>query len=377
MYPLLAGLVLPQLLIAPESVTGLARQLDASGQGQRLSCAIRPLPPQLGFSFVHWSGFGLTVPVKQFAGGATDLGVLIEITPTQNPPPAGGAKAIYLGERFRIPAPEPGQKIPKDAQIQYMGGYFLGPGHYRVRMIARTAGGQACGKDWGVRVKAGQEPLALEPNQIVPVGGQRWKGLPQSEPKRRVTVVMEASPLFPRRNMVRISSFDRSALLTSLTSILDSAGFTHATVVAADSMNRKLIFSAPEFGPRELRRLGRALGEINVGAVSLKTLQGPGPAEFLESVLDAVDGNIRESEAVVFLGPAWSWNGRLTPRLREIGAAFPAMHHLALTRFPFDDNLLARFVKAGNGSARQVYTPADLAKAIEKIGRARSTPSGE
>ncbi|MFN7923292.1 MAG: hypothetical protein U0Q16_24535 [Bryobacteraceae bacterium] len=356
-------LLLAQILLAQNAGAQLAQQLDAKDQ-PKISCSITAVPPRLGFSMMHWAGFALMIPIKQFSGAGADLGIAAEVTPD-------GGKPVYLGERIQVP-PETGeQRYPKDAQVQYMGGYFLGPGRYRVRTIAFSSGGR-CRKDWSVHIRAGSEPLTLEPNQITPVGGQRWKGLATTEPRRRVTIIIEAAPLFPRRNMVRVSSYDRGVLLTALTTILDKTGFTDATVVAADSRNRKIVFSAADFNPRELRRLGRAVGDINLGVVSMKTLQSGGPEKFFESVLASVDDAVRRSDAVVFLGPAWSWPGKLTPRMREIASAYPASHYVALSRFvAVEDNLPARFVKAGNGSSRQVFTAADLAKAIERISQAK------
>ncbi|MBM3785720.1 MAG: hypothetical protein FJW30_15245 [Acidobacteria bacterium] len=358
-----ALLVLAQFLIPTgERVGKLVEEVFTSKSYSELRCTITPSPPRLGFSFVHWAGFSAAIPIRQFEGRPVTLAVAIEIA-------AKGAPPVYLGERFGVDGAPEGKQYPKDAQLFYGGGYNLGPGEYRVRAYVASDGARTCKKTWSIRVRdAGPVKSRLEANQITSVGGERWRGLDSSQPPRRVFVVLDAAPLLPRRNMVRLSSYDRSLLLTSLTTIFDKGAFTHATVIAADSRNRKIIFKEPEFGSRALGRLGRALGEVNLGSVSVETLKGPGPSAFLEAVLKENREAFQAADTVIFLGPAWGWNGSLTPLLRELAGSAPPMHHIGLTRYPgLPDNLLAGFVKAGSGSARQVFTPSDLAKAIERM----------
>jgi hypothetical protein len=353
-------LFVAQFVIPPGNrVAELIDAVFAPSRKPDLKCTIQTASPQFGFSFLHWAGFTASIPLKQFQMPAKgiEFAVAIEVLPA-------GASPVYLGERFSV-APQPDQ-----THIQYGGGYHLGAGEYRVRAYVADGEGRACRKQWSVKVRAqGKIEPRLEAGQVTAVGGQRWRGLSRAGPPRKVTVIIDASPLSPRRTMVRFSSYDRSLLLTSLTTILDEAGYTSATVVAADRRNRKILFSTADFTPRALGRLGRALGELNLGVVSFEALK-ISPAQFLESVLRDNRQAIAESEAVVFLGPAWGWTGKITPSLREAAVGLPPVHQISLSRFPIvADNLLASFARAAGGSARIVTAPTDLAKAIDRLKR--------
>jgi hypothetical protein len=361
------ALLLAQFLVPPDSrAADLTRRvLTRSPEDKIMRCAIQPEPPRLGFSFMHWAGFRAGIPIRQFGEIPKTLEFVtaIEITPK-------GGKPSYLVERFSV-QPPPADTLPaRNAEIFYNGGYHLGPGEYRIRAYLGSGDNRLCRKEWTAKVRQQKVPLKLEANQVTSVGGERWKGLTPATPPRRITVILDASPLFPRRNAVRLSSYDRSILLTSLTSLLDNSGATAATVIAVDPRNRNIIFSASDFGPRDLRRLARSISEVNLGIVSLKTLQGPGAVKFMEMVLSSLDDNAAKSGDLVFLGSAWSWFGKPTPKIKELAANLPPMHYLALTRVPGKlDNLIAGVVRSNGGELRQIFTPADLAKGIAKVNQ--------
>lgn len=361
-------LLLAQFLVAPDarSMQTVRKIFDGTPAKNTLTCEIQTLAPRLGFSLLNWSGFNLNIPVKQLAldGPTPEFAIAIEVTPK-------GGQPVYLGERFSMQKVPEGQTVPKGAAISYMGGYYVGPGEYRVRLFAGDNRNLDCRKDWNIKVKAGRTPSRMEANQVTAVGEERWRGFVKDAPANRLTVIIEVAPLSPRRSMVRLSSYDRSILLTSLTTLLDKTKTTAATVIAVDPRNRKIIYSTDIFTPRELGRLARAVAGVNLGVVSLETLRGPNATAFMETVLTTVQDPAAKSEAVVFLGPVWGWQGKVTPKIRELAQALPRLHFLGLTRFPgLPDNLVAQVVKSANGSVKQLLTPADFAKALEKVGPA-------
>ena len=364
-------LLLAQFLVSsdPRSMQTVRKIFESTQTQNTLACEVETMSPRLGFSLMHWSGFNLSIPLKQFPGAAptTDFALAIEITPK-------GGKPTYLGERFVFNRPPAEQSIPKNAALSYTGGYYVGPGEYRVRFFAGDSRNAECRKDWTIKVRAGKPAPRMEPNQISAVGEERWRGLIKDGPPHRITVVIEAAPVFPRRNTVRVSTYDRSVLLASLTTLLDQTKATAATVVAVDSRNRKIVYTSDNFGPRELGRLARAIAGINLGVVSLETLKGPNESAFMETVLSSIQEPASQSDAVVFLGPLWGWYGKMTPRIRELAQVLPRPHFLALTRFAgLPDNLPAQVVKSANGTVKQLITPSDFAKAVEKL--AASKPS--
>jgi hypothetical protein len=358
-------LLLAQFLISTDerSMQTVHKIFDEPAQKSTLTCQIEPIAPRLGFSLMHWSGFNLNIPMKQYGDPKEQLqfAIAVEIRPREGKP-------VYLGERFGVPPPAAGLKYPNNATAPYMGGYYLGPGAYRVRFYAGDSRNTECRKEWNIRVGANKHATRLEPNQITAVGEERWRGLNKTGPPNRLTIIVEAAPLSPRRSMVRLSSYDRSILLTSLTTLLEQTKTTEATVLAVDPRNRKIVYQTNNFTPRELGRMARAIAGINLGVVSLETLKGPSASTFMETVLTQVQDPAAKSDAVVFLGPVWSWQGKMTPKMRELAQSLPNTHFLGLTRFPgLPDNLVAQVVKAANGSVKHLLTPADFAKALEKV----------
>jgi len=359
------ALLLAQFLVAsdPQSMASVQRIFHGAPLKNTLVCEIQSLPPRLGFSLYTWSGFSLNIPVKNLSldGPAPNFAVAIEITPK-------GGQPVYLGERFAMDKIPAGQAVPKGAAVSYMGGYYVGAGEYRVRVFVGDNRDTECHKAWNIQVKPGKTPTRLEPNQITAVGDERWRGFVKDRPPNRLTVILEAAPLMPRRNMVRLSSYDRSILLSSLTSLLDQTKSTGATVMAVDSRNRKIIYSTDNFTPRELGRLARAVAGVNLGVVSVETLRGPNPSAFMETVLTTVQEPAAKSQAVIFLGPVWGWHGKLTPKIKELAQGMPKLYYLGLTRMPgLPDNLVAQVVRSANGNVKQLLTPADFAKALEKV----------
>jgi hypothetical protein len=362
-------LLLAQFLVAPDqrSMQAVRKIFEGAAPKNSLACQIETVAPRLGFSLMHWSGFNLSVPMKQFPAGAStpEFALAIEITPK-------GGSPSYLGDRFTMQKIPHGQVVPKNAALTYVGGYYVGPGEYRIRFYVGANRDAECRKDWNIKVKAGKIPPRMEANQITAVGEERWRGLVKEGTPNRLTIIMEAAPLSPRRSMVRLSSYDRSVLLTSLTTLLDQTKATAASVIAVDPRNRKIIYSTDNFTPRELGRLARAVSGINLGIVSIETLRGPNATAFMETVLTAAQDPAARSESVVFLGPVWGWQGKLTPKIRELAQTLPRPHYLGLTRFPgMPDNLVAQVVKAANGSVKRLLTPADFAKALEKVNLAK------
>ncbi|HEU0124378.1 MAG TPA: hypothetical protein VFQ91_27865 [Bryobacteraceae bacterium] len=357
--------ILAQFLVSADaqSMETIKKVFEGPARESTLQCRVETLNPRLGFSLMHWSGFNLLIPMKQFPPGGEEVrfGLAIEITPK-------GGKSVYLGDRFAVPRSKDDRPAPKGLMVNYMAGYYVGPGEYRVRIYAGDNRNAECTKEWSIRAAAGKAASRLEPNQVTAVGEERWRGLAKDGPENRLTVILDASPLMPRRNMVKLSSYDRSVLLTSLVTLLDTTRATSANVIAVDPRNRKIIFQTERFTQRELRRLARAVDSINMGIVSVDTLRGPSSSDFMETVLAAAQDPASRSDATVFLGPVWSWYGKLTPRSREIAQGLPNAHFLGLTRFPgLPDNLVAQVVKAANGRVKQLVTPNDFAKALEKV----------
>ena len=92
-------LLLAQFLVAPDarSMQTVRKIFEGTPPKNTLACQIETMAPRLGFSLIHWSGFNLSIPLKQLSldGPAPEFAIAIEVTPK-------GGRPIYLGERFSL-----------------------------------------------------------------------------------------------------------------------------------------------------------------------------------------------------------------------------------------------------------------------------------
>jgi hypothetical protein len=191
----LTPMLLAQFVVSPNSSAGrMARSIfEEPPREEKMDCKIESLKPRLGFSFVHWSGYGVSLPVKSLRGldRPQDLVVALSVTPKEG-------KTVYLAERMTVPPIPENRRTAKGVELNFSGGYYLGPGEYRVRMYVGDSKDRGCRKDWKLKVKGSDKlPLKLEANTVSAMGGERWRGFSTGEKRKKVTVVIEAGPLFP------------------------------------------------------------------------------------------------------------------------------------------------------------------------------------
>lgn len=360
-----------QMLIPPDSdmAARLAPFFEAQPKGTStpLACSILPIPARLSFGFRYWTGYDISLPARQFAdsseGKQRQLVVSAKI---QNE--AGVTN--YLWSSTSLPEKLPGANWAlRGVEFDLGGGFLAGEGKYKVMLLIIDGRGRECRKSWTASAKKLSVPMRIPPGEVRENGMDGWRGIPaKAGASSKVTVFLHAAPIYRRRNTVKLSAWDRTVLLGSLTSFLETSRFSDARVVVFDLDGRSVLYETETFDRRSFRRLINVLDNANRGTVSLKTLNGPGEAGFLELLVRAELDRKQNSDAVVFLGPSWRYGGKLTPLLRELRGQFPETFYVSLTPwFDVADDLLTRFTNAGKGKVLSVYEPTDLAKAIRKI----------
>ncbi len=328
----------------------------------RLTCQVIPYPTRLSYGFQNWTGYDINIEVRQFADGGRDRPVFTALRVT----PEGG-KPVYLYGKALLP-----RKVPpefwtmKSVQLNLGGGFVVGEGKYAVSLWLMDGRGRTCNRDWKINAKSHGVPLQIRSGEVGESGLEGWKGLKGG--KGTVTIYMHAAPVMRRRIVTRLSAWDRAALMNSLRSLLEVGGFAKARVRVFNFDGRRIIFESEEFSAADYEHLNEELMALNLGTVSVQTLKGPSEEQFLTEIMRQAPTR-DESDAVVFLGPAWRWGSRLSPELREIRGQFPSTYYLALTpMFSTAIDLIERFVKAGpHGKVMDVYQPTDLAKALKEI----------
>jgi hypothetical protein len=330
----------------------------------KIRCRLYAFTPRLSFGFQYWSGFDVSVAARELVATPKDkpLTIAAEITNQS------GVK-YYVFNRSMLP-----QNIPdefwerKNVELNLGGGFVVGEGKYKARLLVVDASGRACRDDWKFEAKSTNAPTPVPPGEVR-TNDFRWNGIPSKPTSDRVTIFLHAAPFYARRNITRLRPWDQSVLLGSLTSFLSNSRFAKARVVVFNLDARRILFTTEDFSRRDFFRLARALESFNMGTVSIETLTGRGEAQFLEDVVrDEAARTADRSSATVFLGPSWRWGQKLTPVLKELGAQLPDPTYLSIaSAFYNTEDILHAFVKSNRGRVIDVYNPLDLAKAIRKI----------
>ncbi len=331
--------------------------------GGVLACNILKFEPRLSFGFRFWTGYDLFMPVRQFANTDKPQGLIsvLRVTPQ-------GGQASYFFRQATLPALPQDKPLPKNMEFTAGGGFSLGEGRYDLLLQVLDQSGRTCRQRWSIEAKKAGVPLRIEPGKVADNGLERWSGIPaKAGSLDKVTVFLHAAPVIPRRATVRLSAFDITVLLMSLTSLLDTSHFAEARVVAYSLDNRQVLFEEENFDGRALRRLLRVLSDLNLGTISYRTLNGAGPAEVLEDLTRRESARPEPSQALVFLGPTSRYDARVSPKLKELRMTLPKSYSLSFPSRYFPDDIVKRFVTAGPGKALTLYGPGDLAKAIREI----------
>ncbi|MBS1834181.1 MAG: hypothetical protein JST65_15805 [Acidobacteria bacterium] len=341
----------------------------ASGDA-KLKCSLQQLHPRVTFNFRFFTGFFASMPVRQFVGREKNF-----ITLIMRVTPADASEAAYFLYRNDLP------ELPKDvgkSTFEFSGGFYTGLGRYRVDIALQDATDRTCIASWNASANDRKIPIQLDNNQIAPLGYDSWRGMKNAGKTDggRVTVFVHAIPLYYRRALSKLGAFDRSTLLTSLTSLLDESKFSSARVVVFDLLGKRVLFQQDGFDRRGYRRLIEVLERTDYGTVDFKTLQyGGTDSTFIRNLLREEMNRKDQSEAIVFLGAEGRPAPKALPDLKEYH--LPAMFYMGFTRFqiPMEDAMY-QAVRSTKGKTLTIYRPVDLANGIRSLVQTTSTGGG-
>ena len=184
-------------------------------------------------------------------------------------------------------------------------------------------------------------------------------------------VVMNAYPVTRRRHLSALSWRDQSTLMNVLASLLARGGYHSARVIAFDLFNRQVVYDEAEFGPGSFDELADALGRVNLGTVSYETLaEGPTEHQFLESIVKEISKQGDRGE-VVFITPPTEPPRRTGLRNEGVWEGLGRPSVLALLPRPVAEGAVIDVAKVAKGRILAIYSPADLASAVERMASAR------
>ena len=334
-------------------------------QAPVLACSVSRYRPMLDFSLRLWTGYNLRVPVRQFElTGKEVLTVLFRVRPQAHP------EAVrYFWSGAALPRLPTSQASSKKVDFTLGGGVSVGPGRYDVDWMAIDESGRRCRESWTLDAGASGASLASAPDTVEPAWSGGWSGPPAcAEAGRHLSIFVSAAPVRPRREVARLSAWDRHVLTSTVNSLLRNTPFCSASLVLFDLERRQVLWHESNLSRESLRKAAEELSRVDLATISMDVLrQGPAPQAFLETMLRkelAVDGRQR---TVVFVGSTW----RSGPRVKAVAADVRealGRPYLVVHTYPgaIIDGALAGLVRSARGRVLAVMQPKDLASA-EKI----------
>ena len=367
---LLASVCAAQSIVDSTRFASVLENLEPRAGEKPLRCEVTPIKPSLNFGFRFQAGYVVRVPMNQFSGSGHGWAMLTRITPQ-----GGGQQPVYLAGRVRLPS-IPTTKV----DVEVGGGYLLGEGRYDVKWAMFDDADRVCRGSWHVDAKLGrrerQVNLSMPPDTVADF---TLRGRPDSRRGAddaapiRLTVLLNAAPLFPLRTRLRAS--DRVVLLGLLSSLLERVPARSVRLVVFNLDQQKTLLRQDAFAPNALGRVAQALNGTELGLVDYHVLQNRrGHVDFLAGLINQELRAETPSDVVVFLGPETRFVDKLPPTaLAEPAGAPPQFFDLQFKPYfragaSLPDSISLATARA-KGKTIVIRTPADFAKAIEQIER--------
>lgn len=371
-----ASLAHAQSILSPARIRNLLHLLEPAPNDRPLACAVTQLKPSLNYSFRFQAGYTVSLPMNEVQGSGHTLAMLVRITPDGKPP-------VYLGNHFRLPA------IPKIKGDMSLGGaYLLGEGNYSVRWVMADETGRVCRKNWRTDVKLSRGErgvhVAIGPGIVTDLSGRglrRAKADANDARPLRLTVLMHAAPMSPRR--MRMRPTDTMTLISSLSSLLEHVSTTSVRLVVFNLDQQKELYRQDDFTLNSLNQVFSSVNHMELGLVDVQVLENR--RGHVDLISDMVNQEIRSqppSDAVVFLGPMARFEDKI-PRqsLEKAAGAVPQFFYFQVRPFfaggrgfppgatppsGLPDSINSAISRL-NGKVIVIHSPGDLAKAISRL----------
>jgi hypothetical protein len=374
------GVAPAQSILDPARIKNYLAMIEPAPNDRPLRCDVTPLKPSLNYSFRFQAGYTVSVPMNQYQGSGHSLAIVVGITPE------GGRQPVYLGNHVRLP------DVPRTkAELNLSGAYLLGEGGYSMKWMMTDETGRVCRKNWHVDVKLSRSERGVQvamPNGAVSdISG---RGLRRPKPDTidahplRLTVLMHAAPMSPRRTRMRPN--DTMTLVSSLSSLLEHVPTTSVRLVVFNLDQQKELYRKDGFTRRSLNQVFSSVNDVEMGLVDVQVLENR--RGHVDLISDMVNQEIRAeppSDAVVFLGPMARFEDKIPRQALETTAGVPPRFFYFQVR-PFffggrgglpgppassmPDSINSAISRL-NGKVVVIHSPGDLAKAIARLEQLR------
>jgi hypothetical protein len=363
---LLAVAARGQVLLNSARVAPGLLDFNAKPDDKPLRCEVRPLRPTLDFSFRFQAGYMVRVPMNQFPGKGHVWGVVVRVTPE-------GGTPVYFGHRTRLP------EVPKTtSELELGGGYLIGEGRYRVAWRLSDETGRVCRAEWKVDARRSYADrkvrMSLPPETVTPLYAKAPGDLHDDAPPLRLTVLLDAAPISPRRS--RMSARDNMMLLGTLSALLNRLPTRSVRLVAFNLDQQKELYRQDGFTPDRLPDVAQTVESLQLGMVDYHVLQNRrGHVELLADLVNRELAEPEPSDVILFLGPLARFGERFPEQLLERPAAAPRFFYLQY-RPPFQrmqatlPDLIHSLVTRLRGKVVVMHSPGDFEKGIQQVEHA-------
>ena len=359
-----------QSIVEPARLSPAVMDFEGGFHDLPLQCEVTPIRPALNFGFRFQAGYVVRVPMSQYLGKGHVWAVLARVTPEE-----GDRKPVYLGSRMRLP-----EIPPTKVEMELGGAYLLGEGRYQVAWKMEDDAGRVCRKNWRIDARLtrseGKVKVALPAATVADLALRGAPNTGRSEddaPRIRLTVLMHAAPVSPRRT--RLGARDRVMLLGTLSSLLDRLPVSSVRLVVFNLDLQKELYRQENFVPQSLDRVAQSINAVELGTVNYQVLQNRGG--HLDLLADLINGELTAqtpSDVVLFLGPMARFSDKVpSDGLEKASGASPRFYYLQYrSLFPQPSTLpdvITHAVAKLRGKTLVIHSPGDFAKAIDQVER--------
>jgi len=361
-----------QSIIDPARVPSKLRDVAPQPGDQTLRCNIVPMKPALDMSFRFQTGYDIQVPMQQYLGAGHFWAILTRVTPQNGSP-------VWLAARVRLP------DVPLTTVVtDTFGGFLVGAGKYQVDWALFDDEGRVCKKQWKIEAKLGfgerHVQAGIPPHTVSDFSGSGLRRSPPPSvdaPPFRLTILLHAAPLSPRRMHFRVN--DRVLLLSTLSALVERAQATSIRLAVFNFDKQRVIYKNEDFDLLAMGQVNEALNRLELETVDVQTLENPqGHLDLLESLIGRETEASMRPDAVVFLGPAARYGE--TPLVLERPAERIRFFYFQYRPFfgpprQMTPDIISKAVSYLKGRVFQIYTPGQFADAIRDLQGMRREPS--
>ncbi len=355
-----------QELLLPNLQASANRIFDQTSPEGRLKCTIERENPSLDFTFHFDAGFRISCPVYQFGGQMTRVWILARVTPEGGSPVLLGMSTI-----FRRSALEPSllRRTGTSVLFRVSGGFSVGEGRYRVEVALADSHDRICRRSWRIKVPHHWQkavPVVLAAHQVSPLSIPPWRG-PQSKDGLRLAILLSADSYNP--GAPRLGAGYQMMLLQILSTLLQEVPCKSVRLVAFNLDQEQVIYTVDSFEPSGFDVLQRAINGLNLGVVSVQTLQKRNEwANMLTTLANQQLTAQPPPDAVIILGRSFRYMKKLPREMLMFRyERMPGFFYFENGPDNLFPDSLGFLIKSLKGKIYRVSTPHDLSTAIEKM----------